>query len=58
MFEDLFIDRGAIARYRAAPLLRERLSYPAASCAGGGTAAHTAQDRGDSAHPDSFSGSA
>ena len=27
MFEDLFIDRGAIARYRAAPLLRERLSY-------------------------------
>ena len=27
MFEDLFIDRGAIVRYRAAPLLRERLSY-------------------------------
>ena len=27
MFEDLFIDRDAIARYRAAPLLRERLSY-------------------------------
>ena len=27
MFEDLFIDRDAIAGYRAAPLLRERLSY-------------------------------
>ncbi len=27
MFEDLFIDRGTIARYRCAPLLEERLSY-------------------------------
>ena len=27
MFEGLFIVRGAIARYRGAPLLRERLSY-------------------------------
>lgn len=27
MFEDLFVKRGAIARYRAAPLLHERLSY-------------------------------
>lgn len=27
MFEDLFTKRGAIARYRAAPLLDERLSY-------------------------------
>ena len=27
MFEDLFVDRGIIARYRAAPLLDERLSY-------------------------------
>ncbi len=27
MFEDLFIDRGTIASYRAAPLLDERLSY-------------------------------
>ena len=27
MFEDLFIDRGTIARYRSAPLLDERLSY-------------------------------
>ena len=27
MFEDLFDDRLAIARYRAAPLLDERLSY-------------------------------
>ena len=27
MFEDLFVKRGAIARYHAAPLLHERLSY-------------------------------
>ena len=27
MFEDLFIDQGAIANYRGAPLLDERLSY-------------------------------
>lgn len=27
MFEDLFIDRGTIVNYRAAPLLDERLSY-------------------------------
>ena len=27
MFEDLFIDRDTIARYRCAPLLEERLSY-------------------------------
>ena len=27
MFEDLFIDRGTVANYRAAPLLEERLSY-------------------------------
>ena len=27
MFEDLFIDRGTIAKYHAAPLLEERLSY-------------------------------
>ena len=27
MFEDLFIDRGTIARYRCEPLLEERLSY-------------------------------
>ena len=27
MFEDLFIDRGAIAKYRAAPLLEDRLRY-------------------------------
>ena len=27
MFEDLFVKRGAIASYRAAPLLKERLSY-------------------------------
>ncbi len=27
MFQDLFIDRGTIARYRSAPLLEERLSY-------------------------------
>ena len=27
MFEDLFVKRGTIARYRAAPLLHERLSY-------------------------------
>ena len=27
MFEDLFIKRGTIARYRVAPLLEERLSY-------------------------------
>ena len=27
MFEDLFVDRGTIARYSSAPLLNERLSY-------------------------------
>ena len=27
MFEKLFVKRGAVARYRAAPLLNERLSY-------------------------------
>ena len=27
MFEDLFVDRSTIARYRSTPLLEERLSY-------------------------------
>ena len=27
MFEDLFVDRGTVARYSSAPLLNERLSY-------------------------------
>ncbi|MDE0221796.1 MAG: tyrosine-type recombinase/integrase [Spirochaetaceae bacterium] len=35
MFEDLFTDRGTIARYRAASLLDERLSY-LRHCAAGG----------------------
>ena len=33
MFEDLFIDRGTIAKYHAAPLLEERLSYYLRHCA-------------------------
>ena len=46
MFEDLFIDRGTIARYRSAPLLNERLSYLTHCAQVGLTAGHVAQHRG------------
>ena len=40
MFEDLFIDRGTIASYHAAPLLEERLGY-LSHCAQAGTRSST-----------------
>ena len=53
MFENLFIDRGAVAIYRAAPLLEERLSY--LKHRGWGSAVHLAQNCRSSGQPASSS---
>ena len=48
MFEELFIDPGTIARYRATPLLAERLSYLVALRTRGRSTADIARGRGSS----------